>query len=59
MCKICSEWELGKLTNTEAMQNLGEVLGNQDENLSDPEITHYYEVLEKIIDKDAELSQTN
>jgi len=44
-CLICTDWEKGKLTNSEALRNLGEFT-----NLSDDieEVVHYLELEERI-----------
>ena len=48
MCRICAEWQMGKLTNSEAWRNLGEVNTN---NLSEEDLDHMDEVLEMIQDE--------
>lgn len=48
MCKICSEWTLGKLNDEEAFRAIGEHLNvetDQDER------DHLFDVVEKILDK--------
>lgn len=49
MCKICLEWELGKLTNQEARRNLGEMINVGAD--SEEESLHYWELMEKLIDE--------
>ncbi len=45
MCKICSEWQSGKLTAKEAWHNLLET-----EPSSDEEEMHYFEIAETLAD---------
>jgi hypothetical protein len=54
MCKICSEWQLGKLTTKEAWRNLKETM-NPD--MTQEELDHYWETAMKLVDED-EASQT-
>lgn len=46
MCIICSRWELGKLTNKEALLNIGEMIVAEKDN------EHYYAVVDKIMIKE-------
>ena len=62
MCIVCKDWLAGKVTNKEAMGNLGEMIGDKD--MDDPTTKHYFEAYEKIFEKefpqtvvDAELDQ--
>lgn len=50
ICIICKEWELGKLNNKEALRNLGELIQSNNDNNQDNQ--HYFEVVEKILDKE-------
>ena len=59
MCIVCVEWNKGNLTSKEAMRNLGEMIGMKGEADLDPDIRHYYEAVEKILDKEVPLSDTN
>lgn len=47
MCMICAQWEQGKLTNKEAMNNLGEVSPVE---WTDEDAAHFFELVQKIID---------
>jgi len=47
MCKICSEWQLGKMTDKEAFRAIGETI--QDEN--DDNRQHLFELSERIVSK--------
>jgi hypothetical protein len=47
MCKICFEWQLGKLTTNEAWRNLNE-LATLD--MSQEELDHYWETAMKLAD---------
>jgi hypothetical protein len=49
MCYICSEWEKGKLTNAEALDNLAEV---SDKDWKPEDVEHYLEIWQKIITKE-------
>lgn len=49
MCLVCSEWELGKLTNKEALRNLGELIRAEDRDNGEDN-GHYYQVVDKIMD---------
>lgn len=46
MCIVCVEWQAGKLTNKEALRNLGEMISTQQDN------SHYYGVVDKIMEKE-------
>jgi hypothetical protein len=48
MCKICTDWEKGKMTSKEAMKAIGEIIGpaSGDEN------EHYIRLAEKIVNKE-------
>jgi hypothetical protein len=47
MCLICSEWELGKLTNKEALRNLGEMIDFEE---NEQKKEHFLKTAERIID---------
>ena len=47
MCLVCVEWQAGKLTSKEALSAVGELINSESE-----DSTHYYEVVEKIMDKE-------
>ena len=56
MCKVCVEWEAGKLTNKEALNALGEMIkSTEDEKKS----KHYYSVVDKVLDKEVPMADTN
>jgi hypothetical protein len=46
MCKICVDWQLGKLTLDEAWRNLGETRAAGFD--SQEEIAHYWDVAEML-----------
>lgn len=48
MCIVCVEWQAGKLTNKEALRNLGEMIKTDDGDDS----SHYYGVVDKIMDNE-------
>lgn len=50
MCLVCAEWQAGKLTNKEALRNLGEMIAVPKE--SNEENAHYFSVVDKIVEKD-------
>lgn len=56
-CVVCREWELGKLTSKEALKNLGEMI--QVEGTSKKESKHYYDAVEKILDKEVPTSESD
>ena len=46
MCKICADWQLGKLTTKEAWRNLGEM---KDSPFStDEEVDHYWKLANEL-----------
>lgn len=47
MCIVCRDWQAGKLTNKEALRNLGEMILAESEGAA-----HYYGVVENIMDKE-------
>lgn len=49
MCRICAEWQMGKLTTTEAWRNLNEMPRDTEE-----ELVHFFEVAEKLSETDEE-----
>lgn len=53
MCLVCSQWQLGKLSNKEALSNLGEMI------VSGGKTDHYYEVVDKIMEKELGSSVSN
>lgn len=50
-CIVCRDWELGKLTIEEAKRNLGEIAETKSD-LTDEELRHYWDLWEKILEKD-------
>lgn len=56
MCKVCVEWESGKLTNKEALSALGEMIKNAKD---DKKSKHYFKVVENILDKEVPMADTN
>lgn len=59
MCIVCKEWEAGKLSFKEALDNLGELIGMKGEADRDPKIRHYYEAVSKILDKEVPMSDSD
>lgn len=47
MCKICVEWEAGKLTAKEAYRNIGEVVVKSNE-----EANHLFALSDRILEKE-------
>lgn len=53
---MCKDWKAGRLTSEEALKNLGEmIIGTKDSRKS----KHYFEVSEKILDKEVPTSDTD
>lgn len=48
MCKICIEWEKGKMTSKEALRAAGEIMYGENESNAN----HAAEVVEKIMNKE-------
>lgn len=48
MCRVCVDWNKGKLTVDEAFKNLDELLVDIE---SDEDFAHYIEVIKKISDE--------
>lgn len=55
MCKICSDWEKGKLTAKDAMRNIGEVISSA----SKKDAKHLMDLSDRILDKDIPLKETD
>lgn len=55
MCKVCVEWEAGKLTNKEALDSLGTLIKSSKRK----ESLHYLSVVDKILDKEVPMSDTD
>lgn len=53
MCLVCVQWQAGKLTNKEAIKNLGELI-NTDGDLGNE---HFYRVIDDIMDKELPTSE--
>jgi hypothetical protein len=47
MCIICTEWEKGKMTSTEALRAAGEMMGDK------ASVEHVREVVNKIMEKES------
>jgi hypothetical protein len=56
MCRICVEWEKGKLTTKEAFKNLGEALNASD---SQDERNHLFELSNKLLDKEVPMAESD
>ena len=52
MCKICVDWEMGKMTNEEAWRNLREFA--REETVTDQDMSHFFEVAERLKEKEYE-----
>lgn len=59
MCIVCKDWQAGQLTSKEALRNLGELIGMKGEADLDPKIRHYYKAVEKILDKEVPVSDSD
>lgn len=59
MCIICKDWAAGKITSKEAIKNLGEMIGMKGEADLDPKIRHYYDAINKVIDKEVPFEETD
>lgn len=46
MCIVCTEWQAGKLTNKEALHNLGELIGTE----TGAKSSHYYKVVDEVME---------
>lgn len=55
MCIVCIEWQAGKLTNKEALRNLGELV-NTDGDLGNE---HILSVVDQIMEKELPSSQAD
>lgn len=53
MCIVCRDWQAGKLTSKEALGALGELINSSKK--EDKE--HYFEVSEKILDKEVPVTE--
>lgn len=49
MCIVCKEWMMGKLTNQEALTNVGELIGSEK---NEKKKAHYWKVSDAILDKE-------
>lgn len=50
MCIVCTDWLKNKMTNSEALRALGEMVDGAESGT--PERTHYIDILNKILDKE-------
>lgn len=48
-CMMCVEYEKGKMTSKEALNNIGEMIGSTT---NEDEIAHLFELAGKIVDKE-------
>lgn len=53
MCIVCTDWLKGKMTNKEALNAIGEMF----ETSTEEESKHYFEVVEKILDKEVPFNE--
>lgn len=58
MCLVCVEWQSGKLTNKEALRNLGEMIRVEDRDNGEDN-GHYYKVVDDIMDKELGVSTSD
>lgn len=49
MCIVCKEWKLGKITNEEALRNIGEMIGSEK---NEKKKEHYWAVSDAVLDKE-------
>jgi len=49
MCRICVEWNMGMLSNKEALKNALEM--SRSPSANDEDTLHYAEVIEKALEK--------
>ncbi len=49
MCKICSEWQKGKLTSKEALGAVGEVLMGE---IDQKELGRMNDIIDKVLEKE-------
>lgn len=57
MCIVCVDWQAGKLTNKEALRNLGEMINTTD--LDKEKVAHYFATVDKIMEKELPQSETD
>lgn len=57
MCRICVEWEMGKLTTTDAMRNLGESLAVATDADDFKGVEHLIELSDRLIDADVPFAE--
>ena len=55
MCRICVEWEKEKMTNKEALNAIGELLADSDEETK----THLFELVNRVIDEEELADDSN
>jgi len=53
MCQVCTDWLKGKMTSKEALRALGELINSSNDK------DHYFEVSQKILDKEVPFGETN
>lgn len=49
MCLVCKEWIAGKITNKEALRNVGEMISTEK---NEKKRKHFWKVSESILDKE-------
>lgn len=60
MCVVCKDWQAGKLSNQEAIRNLGELINTEietDEQAA--QLEHYINVFDKVMDKEVPFSDSD
>ncbi len=56
MCRVCVDWQAGKLTAKEAVRALGEMIGSPSEK---SERSHYWKALDEIMEKEVPTTKTD
>jgi len=52
MCLLCTQWELEKMSNKEAISAVGEILFTEE---NEENRKHFFDLINRIIDKEEEL----
>lgn len=55
MCQICLEWEKEKMTNKEALNAIGELLSDSDEETK----AHLFDLVNRVIDEEELADDSN
>lgn len=57
MCKVCIQWEKGKLTDKEAIRTSGEMIQSFEND--EETVQHYWDLVNKILDKSTGTNDSN